>query len=210
MPLNTVTVSGFLCLPNGETFPNGKVTFCLTRPSNDSGYMLPPEEVIVDIGVDGSFSVELWPNSRYDFPTSYQVTAYEYFPQLSDYGNAYDFGKIVVPETDVNISDILPVFVPTRNTYVLHRGDSMLLPVVMLDGNNVPVDISDSSVSCILYLGGLSINLGASKIPETKGMVQISMTANQSASLGLATYQMSIIMSALGRVSSVRANIKVI
>lgn len=210
MPLTTVSVSGFLTLPNGQILTNGRVVFTLTGVANDSGYMVPHAEVVVETGSDGSFSVNLWPNSRYEIPTTYSVVGYTYDESKYRNGKGYDFGKVVVPTSNVNISDILPLIVPNKDTYIMHRGDSASLPIILLDANNIPADISDSTVTASLSLNDFSVSVPVSKVPNRTGVIEIIIPSSVSSSLSLSTYTLTIYLSVAFRRSSVRAKVKVI
>lgn len=76
MALTTVSVTGFITLPDGSDATNAVVTFSLSAPDYDnvSNYAVPKSDVSVSLGTGGALSVDLWPNDRGNKSTHYSMT----------------------------------------------------------------------------------------------------------------------------------------
>ncbi len=149
MPLTTATVSGFITKPDGSILESGIVVFTLSGVAHSDGYILNSQEVTVSTGVDGSFTVNLVPNELYEYPTNYDVTAYEYDEVAGKPKKGYSFGKIRVPLAGGDITDLLPVpdYGKTNSVNVI-KGDDIHWQVVSVNDIKFPVDLSAATIEC--------------------------------------------------------------
>lgn len=149
MPLTTAPVEGFMTKPDGSVLSNGVIVFTLSGVAASDNYILNSQPVSVETGVDGSFTVELLPNAAYEYPTSYDVTGYEYDEVTQTTRKGYSFGRIRVPEAGGDIQDMLPVpDYGNSNTATVIKGDSIYWQVVWVDDIGFPVDLSAATIAC--------------------------------------------------------------
>lgn len=75
MATNTVTVSGTIVSPDGNTLTSGNVTFRLSGSDIETaaGETIVPKDVVAQIGSDGTISAELWANQAGEGGTVYSV-----------------------------------------------------------------------------------------------------------------------------------------
>lgn len=149
MPLTTATVTGFMTKPDGSVLSGGIVVFTLSGVAASDNYILNSQPVSVETGVDGSFTVDLLPNAAYEYPTSYDVTGYEYDGVTQTTRRGYSFGRIRVPELGGDIQDLLPVpDYGNSNTVTVIKGDTIYWQVVWVDDIGFPVDLSAATIAC--------------------------------------------------------------
>lgn len=210
MALSTSTVSGYLTKPDGKPLVEGAAVFTLSGAAASGDYITNSVEVVANTNSQGFFSVELMPNSAYPYFTYYDLTGYDHLNEFGKRGNGYPFGKISVPDSDANIADLLPIYRSTRDTYYLHRGDSMDVGVTMLDIFDRPVDVSDSLVSAYLECSGHTIPIVAVKSSDQVGLIEVTINPAVSSSLIHVKYTLVIRLSIGQVVKTIRSNLKVI
>lgn len=109
MALTQTTVTGRLPLPTDLVLPNGTVWFALRRVGVDkaSRSVVMPVPVTAPVMVDGTFSIDLWPNERGDHATVYDVSVHlNVGPNRQ--GTVIPLGAVVVPLAGpVDIADLV-------------------------------------------------------------------------------------------------------
>lgn len=98
------TLTFSLTTPTGAPLRGGKLTFLLSGFDLDSGIIMPSVvEALVDL--NGTGTVELWPNHAGLRGTTYKVTIYP------EGRSAIEAGSITVPESEapVALHSLLPV-----------------------------------------------------------------------------------------------------
>lgn len=149
MPLTVATVEGYMTKPDGSVLSNGVIVFTLSGVAASDNYILNSQPVSVETGIDGSFSVDLLPNSVYEYPTSYDVTGYEYDDVTQTARKSYSFGRIRVPEDGGDIQDMLPVpNYGNTNIVTVIKGDTIYWQAVWVDDIGFPVDLSAATITC--------------------------------------------------------------
>lgn len=118
MAINTQTISGVVTTPGGSPVTSGYVQFKLSSPDGDvaGNESLPKMEEFVAIGVDGSFTVELWPNTRGYNGTIYSV----YIQRKTPTGPLHEKqGDIQIGESGpYDLATLLSANIPpANNTY---------------------------------------------------------------------------------------------
>ena len=126
MPLTVATVEGYMTKPDGSVLSNGVIVFTLSGVAASDNYILNSQPVSVETDIDGFFTVDLLPNAAYEYPTSYDVTGYEYDEVTMTSRKGYSFGRIRVPEAGGDIQDMLPVpDYGNNNSVRVIKGDSI-------------------------------------------------------------------------------------
>lgn len=118
MATSTQTISGVITTPGGSAVTSGYVQFKLSSPDGDvaGNESLPKMEESVAIGSNGSFTVELWPNTRGYNGTVYSV----YVQRKTPTGLVHEKqGDIQVGESGpYNLSALLSANIPpASNTF---------------------------------------------------------------------------------------------
>lgn len=210
MALNTSTISGYLTKPDGTALVEGAAVFTLSGPASSSEYITNTVEVIAPTNSEGYFSVELMPNSAYPYFTYYNLVGYDFLGEFGKKGNGYQFGKVLVPNSNANIADLLPVVRSTVNTYYLHHGDSLNAAVTMLDYFDRPVDITDTSVTAYLEYLGEQISISSFKSSSETGLIEINISPAVSSSLKYVEYTLVVRLQISSAVKTLRSKVKVI
>ena len=149
MPLTVATVSGYMTKPDGSVLENGAVVFTLSGVAASDGYVVSSQPVRTSTDVTGFFTVELMPNDAYDWPTSYNVTGYEFDGVTDKPINGYNFGSIRVPVDGGFIQDLLPVPEYGKdNKITVIKGDSIYWQCVFVDDIRRPVNLTAATIEC--------------------------------------------------------------
>lgn len=96
MSLKTVTVTGTLLNPNGQSVAGARIRAELTRQEVDNGIVVPTAVETVT-AADGSFSLALWPNARGVAGSQYRVRSMHAYTQLLNV-------LITVPDTELPVA----------------------------------------------------------------------------------------------------------
>lgn len=149
MPLTVATVEGYMTKPDGSVLSNGVIVFTLSGVAASDNYILNSQPVSVETDIDGFFTVDLLPNAAYEYPTSYDVTGYEYDEVTMTTRKGYSFGRIRVPEAGGDIQDMLPVpDYGNNNSVRVIKGDSIYWQCVWTDDIGFPIDLSTATIEC--------------------------------------------------------------
>lgn len=132
MAITTSTITGRLPLPDNTVAAGSYVEFTLTGVDVEGEVVL-ASPVTANLSGTATISVELWPNSLGQQRTRYRTIAYILGPsgQFRD----VDFGYIVVPAADADISDLIPIRLPTNASDVLtiNQGETLSVALQMVD-----------------------------------------------------------------------------
>ncbi|MDH2326013.1 hypothetical protein QCN27_03940 [Cereibacter sp. SYSU M97828] len=201
-------ITGPVQLPDGTIPSHGRLIFRRKTPRIASPLVV-PGPVEARIGANGSFSVTLDGEAE---GTAYAVLV-EYWDDSDQAPKSVHLPDAVAGRNvagPVPLADVSAVQMSTAREYVLHKGDSALLPVTLLDVLDRPADISDSSVSSWLERGAERIPIAAAKSNAAAGLIEVTISAAVSAALQPGSYTAVIRLAVGGRVNTLRGIIKVI
>lgn len=160
MAITTVNITGTVQKPNGQLIRNGRIEFTLVGSVLTSAGAVTSDPVTVVLSGNGTFSVPLWRNDTFAYPTYYRVVAYDYDDVLEKSGKGYDLGRAWINAAG-NLSNFIsvPPFYRFDRKLRVVSGDTIVLNTVYVDGNRIPIDLSTVTLTAVVLANGVEYPL---------------------------------------------------
>lgn len=176
MAITTQTITGTVFRQDGTFYDDARIRFVLSKGDIEGTDIVRPYQKTVDVGADGTFSVDLWQNdSGNDGDSYYYVTIFEDsstkpYPQgiiqLTS-GGSTDYGALITPVTPTQITNY--TYLATSGVEGVVSGDIVLgtsdatfdVPIV---GDAVMQNGNDNTTGAIarIFTGGIGGILSSS------------------------------------------------